>query len=309
MCDCNCSDNISIINGSGPQGVSIVSATSTVVVGGQNIVLGLSNGGTLPSFFVPNGTAGSNGRGIVSIVFLSSNVAPGTIAGLSSATDVYQINYTDLTTSTFIVKNGADGVTQTASNVGIYKKVYKVGTNLPFEFRTLGSSDGSITLTENTNDVDFSINQPIWIPASAQGTAPNGFNVVYTTPGAGFTSIANASGYNTVGFKKDYTTGKVVMKGAAKLTGPSVIGMNPSGSFAKTSIALFIPSHPFFVVTPGQQSVATVQLFNNSMQHFSTGCLVATSTDISLIVDHRLNYVDQNTLISFENTSFSISNA
>jgi hypothetical protein len=306
MCDCN--DNIDILSSTGPQGTSIVSATSTTVVGGQNITLGLSNGGSLTPFFVPNGTAGSNGRGIVSIVFLSSNVAPGNIAGLTGATDTYQINYTDATTSTFIVKNGVDGVTQTASNIGIFKEVYKAGTSNPFEYRTLGNTDGTITVTQNTNDIDFKLNTGLWITASAQGTAPNGFNVVYSAPGSGFTSIANASGYNSVAFKKDLVTNKVVMRGAAKLTGPTVIGMNPSGSFAKTSLILFIPSHPNFVVTPGVQAVATCQLFNNSMQHFSTGCIVATSTDISLIVDHRLNYVDQNTLISFENTSFSISN-
>lgn len=49
-----------------------------------------------------NGTDGADGRGIASIVRTSGTGAPGT-------TDTYTITYTDATTSTFTVYNGADG--------------------------------------------------------------------------------------------------------------------------------------------------------------------------------------------------------
>mgnify|MGYP000927277476 CR=1 FL=1 len=49
-----------------------------------------------------NGTNGANGRGITSIVRTSGTGAPGT-------TDTYTITYTDATTSTFTVYNGANG--------------------------------------------------------------------------------------------------------------------------------------------------------------------------------------------------------
>ena len=48
--------------------------------------------------------AGEDGRGIVSIVRTSGN-------GSAGSTDVYTITYTDATTSTFPVYNGADGKT------------------------------------------------------------------------------------------------------------------------------------------------------------------------------------------------------
>lgn len=50
------------------------------------------------------GVPGRDGRGISSIVFLSST--EGTTPGLLGATDTYQIEYTDGTTSTYVVKNG-----------------------------------------------------------------------------------------------------------------------------------------------------------------------------------------------------------
>lgn len=64
------------------------------------------------TFFDPfggsgGGAPGEDGRGIFSIVFVSST--GGSIAGIAGATDTYKINYTDGTTSTYIVKNGNNG--------------------------------------------------------------------------------------------------------------------------------------------------------------------------------------------------------
>lgn len=53
------------------------------------------------------GAPGKDGRGISSIVFVSST--GGSIAGIAGATDTYRINYTDGTTSTYTVKNGNNG--------------------------------------------------------------------------------------------------------------------------------------------------------------------------------------------------------
>lgn len=54
-----------------------------------------------------DGAPGKDGRGISSIVFVSST--GGSIAGIAGATDTYRINYTDGTTSTYTVKNGNNG--------------------------------------------------------------------------------------------------------------------------------------------------------------------------------------------------------
>lgn len=72
----------------------------------------------IPGFFNPFGGSGSgsgggggapgkDGRGISSIVFVSST--GGSVAGIAGATDTYKINYTDGTTSTYVVKNGNNG--------------------------------------------------------------------------------------------------------------------------------------------------------------------------------------------------------
>lgn len=53
------------------------------------------------------GMPGKDGRGISTIKFLSSS--KGSAAGITGATDTYQITYTDGTKSTYVVKNGEAG--------------------------------------------------------------------------------------------------------------------------------------------------------------------------------------------------------
>lgn len=65
------------------------------------------------------GAKGADGRGIVSIVRTSGNGAAGTV-------DTYTITYSDATTSTFPVRNGADG---TAAGITIDGTVTSTGTN------------------------------------------------------------------------------------------------------------------------------------------------------------------------------------
>lgn len=65
------------------------------------------------------GAKGADGRGIVSITRTSGNGAAGTV-------DTYTITYSDATTSTFSVRNGADG---TAAGITIDGTVTPTGTN------------------------------------------------------------------------------------------------------------------------------------------------------------------------------------
>ena len=65
-----------------------------------NPFVGNGNGGG-------SGGSGKDGVGIQSIEFLSST--GGETSGIEGATDTYQINYTNGTTTTFIVKNGNKG--------------------------------------------------------------------------------------------------------------------------------------------------------------------------------------------------------
>lgn len=65
------------------------------------------------------GAKGADGRGIVSITRTSGNGAAGTV-------DTYTITYSDTTTSTFPVRNGADG---TAAGITIDGTVTPTGTN------------------------------------------------------------------------------------------------------------------------------------------------------------------------------------
>lgn len=62
--------------------------------------------------------------------------------------------------------NPGGGQTATCANVGGEVEVYVAGSSGPFEFRTLESSDGSVTITENAQTIDLQV------PASA-ATASN----------------------------------------------------------------------------------------------------------------------------------------
>lgn len=53
-------------------------------------------------------------------------------------------------------------------NVGGFAEWFRVGTVNPFEWRTAQSSDGSVTITENTNDIDFVVSFPTPPPEAWQ---------------------------------------------------------------------------------------------------------------------------------------------
>ena len=88
------------------------------------------------------GATGADGRGIVSIERTSGNGAAGTV-------DTYTITYSDATTSTFSVRNGADGtdasitidgtVTSTGTNAVSGKAVYDYVLSVMGDFNTVAS--------------------------------------------------------------------------------------------------------------------------------------------------------------------------
>ena len=53
-------------------------------------------------------------------------------------------------------------------NVGGFAEWFRIGTSNPFELRTAQSSDGSVTITQNTNDNDFIVNFPTPPPEAWQ---------------------------------------------------------------------------------------------------------------------------------------------
>lgn len=103
--------------------------------------------------------AGENGRGIVSIERTSGTGAAGT-------TDTYTITYTDKTTSTFTVRNGANGATYTltvadkteiaeeaAGKVDVSGKLDKAG----------GTMTGVLKAQNNTGYTDAQVRNVIFI--------------------------------------------------------------------------------------------------------------------------------------------------
>lgn len=311
MCCGNCSDNLSLLNLIGPQGVSITGTTSEIVGDNIEITFTLSNGGTTDPILIPLPDDGLNGQSIDHIEFTSSTGTPSNVAGQAGETDTYTIwgNVGEtINLGTFQIYNPEDLTTpDSCTNMGTGAAIYKAGTDTPFEFRSAISSDGTITITQNTNDVDFKVNNNSWREVLALGSTSL-TEPYFFTPGSGFTGIANASGTHTVAFRKDPLTNKIFMKGAVKLTGAGVIGFNPVGSANTSSVVICVL--PVNLSTGiGVRAFATAQLYNSVIKHASTVLVDVTAGAMSIIVDHRLNYLDANTYISFENTVFSTSNA
>ena len=91
-----------------------------------------------------NGTNGTNGNGISTIAWTSNS--NGDPQGTEGTTDTYTITYTDATTSTFVITNGADGL----------------DGMIMFQNTSVSSP---VTIGNAYTDVVFS-NAPITIPAN-----------------------------------------------------------------------------------------------------------------------------------------------
>ena len=118
------------------------------------------------------------------------------------------------------------GEANTASNVGGFAEVFQEKVGVDFEFRTLQSSDGYATVTQNADDVDI--------------TAPT--NVVYVAPGGDVTAAIDAASAGTIiqlgvgaytgtNFKFDAKT-DVTVRGMGRETvvncTPSAVGTPPN---------------------------------------------------------------------------------
>lgn len=120
--------------------------------------------------------AGEDGRGIVSIKRTSGNGAAGT-------TDTYTITYSDTTTSTFSVYNGADGknytltsadktaiATEAAGQIDISGKLDKSG----------GTMTGALVAQTNTNYTTRQVRNVIYVEDGASvPTTQNGDLVLF----------------------------------------------------------------------------------------------------------------------------------
>ena len=168
--------------------------TTFTVVNGSNGTNG-SNGS--------NGTNGTNGRGISSITRTSGTGAAGT-------TDTYTITFTDNSTTTFTVVNGANGTTLTANQLQILNTVPLVcsdektdltaSTDVPvirFVFQTAQSFTniigelntaavgGTFTVVAKKNGVSF-LSTNLTFDSGENTTRTASVPFVFTTPTVSF---------------------------------------------------------------------------------------------------------------------------
>lgn len=131
---------------------------------------------------VSNGTGGGAGSDTTAIhddtageiSVITEKLTPTTgdwliIEDAADSNNKKRVNVTNLPT-------GGGGEANTASNVGGFSDVFKTKSGIDLQFKTLQSSDSSLTLTGNTNDVDLVINQS----AIAAGTDNNQTGTTYT---------------------------------------------------------------------------------------------------------------------------------
>ena len=79
----------------------------------------------------------------------------------------------------------ASGETNTASALGGDADVFKQKTGVDLEFRGISSADGTVTITENANDIDLSVNDVV-IPVSNQSELTAAFTTLSSTGGIVF---------------------------------------------------------------------------------------------------------------------------
>ena len=88
-----------------------------------------------------------------------------------------------------------NGESNTASNVGGFAEVFKQKTGIDLEFRTLQSSDSSVTITENTSDIDFTVASSLTEGLVVQARKTDAYSWPTTLQAVSFTTAeeSNAS--------------------------------------------------------------------------------------------------------------------
>lgn len=180
-----------------------------------------------------NGTNGANGRGITSIVRTSGTGAPGT-------TDTYTITYTDATTSTFTVYNGANGTGSgdvvgpagaTDGHIALFdgatgKLIKSAGKGVPTG-AIVGTTDAQ-TLTNKT--MDLSANT-----VTVDGTNPVGFrNVPQNSQSAAYTCVLTDAGKHILHPSADTTARTFTIPANASVPYPigtaiTIVNQNGAG--------------------------------------------------------------------------------
>lgn len=177
----------------GPAGTSISSIAKTSTVGLVDTYTVTLTDSSTQTFTVTNGTNGTDGvngtdgtdgRGIISIVRTSGTGAPGT-------TDTYTITYTDSTTSTFTVYNGADGV----------------------------SSGGTVTSVALTVPTGLSVaNSPITTSGSLDITYQAGYSIPTTSKQTQWDEAYGWGNHASAGYLTNAAIGSTVQAYDAALT-------------------------------------------------------------------------------------------
>lgn len=310
MSNCGCNSSNTFSNLQGPPGNGISSVTHTTLPNGVQVTINMTNG-TNSVFLVPAGTPGASGPSIDHVGFVeSSNPSNPNTPGQAGFTDTYEI-WADVSETysygSFIVYNGANGTSTTSSmvNAGSGAGIYRTGTGPdPFSLRSLVSNDGTITITEGPNSINFAQKASPWIATLPAGSSSTS-NPIFFISGP-FTGITASPGFgNGLEVRVDYMKQRVDMRGSIKFIGSAVIGMNPVGSYNTTSV-VFATIPPALAPPIGQQRLVTAQMFNLTRKHASTVLVNVSAGGLALIVDHKLNYIDSNTIISFDNTSYPL---
>ena len=198
------------------------------------------------------------GDGIVSTVF-TSTTHPSGLAGQSGATDTYTINYSNLETDTFIVKNGEDGLdnitdtvigTETTwSSTKIKNLLAQKADKVELDQRIDSLGSTTVKLTENQTIAGvktFSSNIVGNITGNASyatsaGSATNATNASYATSAGSATNATNASYATSAGSatNANYATTQATSDNSTRIATTAFVksvveGSGGSGSYTQS---------------------------------------------------------------------------
>lgn len=309
MSDCcsGCSSNLANININGPAGIGIIGVNVDTVTSPGNSILTfqMSNGSSLtPNVTVPHGINGTNGQPVDHVSFYQSNIVPTNIPNKPGSIDTYRV-WGDvgeiILLGSFTIYQGADNtVSDTITNTGAGSQIYKIGTDFPFELRSLISSNNTVSITQNTDNIDIKVVKSNWLVCSPLPTP--GLPHFSNSPGAGFTSVDNVPGFSGLQFSINPITGKVDVRGTIHLLGGTGLAYSPTAS--GTSNVIHICDLPTNLIPTN----ALISTFTTASVYNSSNIQVLVSSGgLYLLHNRQFNRLFPGDWISFDNTSYSIS--
>lgn len=109
-----------------------------------------------------NATSGSNIAGVfktkTALDLVLRAIQGDSYLTVTENTDTVDLTLNTASLVTYLNSNVSFPV-ETASNQGGFAEIFKVLTGTDFEFRTLQSSDSSVTITQNASDIDLIVNE------------------------------------------------------------------------------------------------------------------------------------------------------